>query len=118
MNATQAMRQAKREANEYRAVGSAVIVMDDGSTDGSVARVQAFGDRVMLRTGTNRGACHARNAGMRLAAAQGATHVIFLDADDYFEGPMLAGAGRVAAETGAEMVLSNNHIIRADGTRL
>ena len=95
-----------------------VIVVDDGSTDNSVARAQAFGDRITLLTGPNRGACHARNTGHRIATERGSDYIVFLDADDYFEGPILSGAVSLAEDKGADMVLSNLHLEyeRADGS--
>lgn len=58
-----------------------IIVVDDGSTDGSCARVQRKADdRIRLITHpANRGRCPARNTGM--AAARGRWFV-FLDSDD------------------------------------
>lgn len=56
-----------------------VIVIDDGSEDESLGVIRSFGDRLTWRTGTNRGACHARNRGLRLASSP---FVKFLDADD------------------------------------
>lgn len=58
-----------------------VIVVDDGSTDGSVGAVLAYDDaRVrLIRHPVNRGVCPARNTGV--AEAKGAW-VIFLDSDD------------------------------------
>lgn len=58
-----------------------VVVVDDGSTDGSVAEVRAFDDprvRLILH-GRNRGRCPARNTGM--AASRG-EWFIFFDSDD------------------------------------
>jgi glycosyltransferase involved in cell wall biosynthesis len=69
-----------------------VVVVDDGSSDGSLAVIRGFGDRVRWESGPNRGACTARNRGLALARAP---YVLFLDADDYVEGPFLA-AGRDA----------------------
>jgi glycosyltransferase involved in cell wall biosynthesis len=56
-----------------------VIVVDDGSTDGTAALVRHVGDRVKLVEADHRGSRAARDAG--LAVAQGA-FVAFLDADD------------------------------------
>jgi hypothetical protein len=57
-----------------------VIVVDDGSTDGSVAVIAPYADRVRIITKPNGGQASAYNAGF--AAAQGAL-VLFLDADDW-----------------------------------
>ena len=56
-----------------------VIVVDDGSTDGSRAVLEAFGDRIRLIATPNQGAWKARNTALQ--AAQG-TFVKYLDADD------------------------------------
>lgn len=106
-----------RSVLDQNCPGVSVIVVDDGSTDGSLAAVAEFGDRITLETGPNRGACHARNRGLALAEAQGAEFVLFLDADDYLESPMLAGALAEARQHGADMVLSNVHVEYPDGTR-
>jgi glycosyltransferase involved in cell wall biosynthesis len=68
-----------------------VVVVDDGSTDGSSAVAARFAAVTLMRQ-ENRGLSAARNAG--LAASHGDI-VIFLDADDR----LAPGAARAAAET-------------------
>lgn len=56
-----------------------VIVVDDGSTDGSLTRLRGYGDRIRLVAQDNGGEGAAANAGF--ANAQGEM-IIFLDSDD------------------------------------
>lgn len=56
-----------------------VIVVDDGSTDGSLDIIRSFGDQVRALAEPHRGGSAARNRG--LAAARG-EYIQFLDADD------------------------------------
>jgi glycosyltransferase involved in cell wall biosynthesis len=56
-----------------------VIVVDDGSTDGTSDYLASLGDRVRVVRQTNRGPGAARNAG--LSAAKG-EYLAFLDSDD------------------------------------
>jgi glycosyltransferase involved in cell wall biosynthesis len=56
-----------------------VVVIDDGSTDGSLGVIKEFNSRIRWLTGPNRGSSAARNRG--LAAARG-EWIQFLDADD------------------------------------
>lgn len=59
-----------------------VIVVDDGSTDGSLAVIKSFGDRVRWETGLNRGGNVVRNRLLQLARFE---WLQYLDADDYLQ---------------------------------
>jgi hypothetical protein len=71
--------EAVDSALAQRDVALEVIVVDDGSTDGSRALLAGYGHRVRPILQPNAGQAAAFNAG--LAAARGAV-VLFLDADD------------------------------------
>jgi glycosyltransferase involved in cell wall biosynthesis len=57
-----------------------VIVLDDGSADGSLDVIKGFGERIRWETGSNRGGNVARN---RLLELANGNWLQFLDADDY-----------------------------------
>lgn len=90
-----------------------IIVVDDGSSDGSVAAAQAFGDRVTVLTGQNGGACMARNRGMRATSAE---FVLFLDADDEIAGDHLGAGATIAEAAGADIVFTA--MIQRNATRI
>jgi glycosyltransferase involved in cell wall biosynthesis len=65
-----------------------IIVVDDGSIDGSAAHIQnEFGDRVRCHIQENRGPASARNAGVRLSSGG---WIAFLDSDDEWTPDKLA----------------------------
>jgi glycosyltransferase involved in cell wall biosynthesis len=57
-----------------------VVVVDDGSQDGSLDVIKSFGDRIRWETGPNRGGNVARNRLLELAQGE---WLQYLDADDY-----------------------------------
>jgi glycosyltransferase involved in cell wall biosynthesis len=64
-----------------------IVVVDDGSTDGSPAIAKAFGERVRYVRQPNAGPSSARNLGLSVVTGQ---FVAFLDADDLWHPEKLA----------------------------
>lgn len=58
-----------------------LIVVDDGSTDGTGAVLSRYGDALHVLSKSNGGLSSARNAGIRAARGR---YVAFLDADDWW----------------------------------
>jgi Glycosyl transferase family 2 len=91
-----------------------VIVVDDGSEDGSAEAIRAFGDSITAIAKTNGGQASALNAGF---AASSGDAVVFLDADDV----LLPDAARVVARALAGDAVAKAHwpmpVIDSDGRR-
>jgi glycosyltransferase involved in cell wall biosynthesis len=64
-----------------------LTVVDDGSTDDTEDRLEAYGDRIEVIRQENLGASSARNAGIRKA---GGDYFAFLDSDDLWKPDKLA----------------------------
>lgn len=86
-----------------------VIVVDDGSTDGTVARLAAFGRRIRVYRQPNGGVARARNAGVALAGGQ---WLAFLDADDLWLPDKIE---RQLAAAAAPMIYSDRYNFGARG---
>src|SRR5882724_6628365 len=56
-----------------------IIVIDDGSTDGTARIIRSYATRLIAEFGPNRGASAARNRGTALARGE---FLQYLDADD------------------------------------
>jgi len=80
-----------------------VIVIDDGSVDGSGDYAAEYGDKVTVVRTPNRGVAMARNAGLELVSAE---WVAFIDADDYWRPDKLILQLSAARATGAEFLCS------------
>ncbi len=82
--------------------GREVVVIDDGSQDGSLALARGYGDRVTLLTGPNRGVSAARNLGIEAARGE---WLVFLDADDLLAPETLARRLQAALSTDATVIV-------------
>jgi len=78
-NAEKWVGEAIQSALDQTYSNTEVIVVDDGSTDGSVGVIQSFGDAVRWETGRNRGGCAARNRAFSVSHGE---YLVFYDADD------------------------------------
>ena len=90
-----------------------IIVVDDGSTDGSAARVEQIRDsRLRLIRQYNTGVSGARNHGIALAEKE---WLIFLDADDTMhQGALWGFANAISSHPDAQMIIGN-FLINSDG---
>jgi len=90
-----------------------VVVVDDGSTDDTVARVRALGDpRVRLVVRPHEGIAAARNAGVAAAAAP---YVAFHDSDDAaLPGRLRVPVAHLRAHPDVDFVLQNGRLLPPD----
>ena len=86
-----------------------VIVVDDGSTDRTVACLEEFGDRIRVHRQANAGVAEARNAGVRISSG---SWIAFLDADDLWLPNKLE---QQLASTAAPLLYTNRFNIGARG---
>jgi glycosyltransferase involved in cell wall biosynthesis len=79
-NAERWIGQAIESALAQTYMSTEIIVVDDGSTDGSLEVLRRFGQHIRWETGPNRGANVTRN---RLLSLSRGCWLQYLDADDY-----------------------------------
>lgn len=91
-----------------------VVVVDDGSSDGSLALLEdyaALHENVVLIRQENKGAGAARNAGFARASGE---YVVFVDADDEFTPIYLSSLHDKAVQESADIVV-HGVIVSSDG---
>ena len=85
-----------------------VIVIDDGSTDASVDVIKKYSNKIKWETGSNRGACAARNRGIELAQGD---YIKFLDGDDVLVNQSLNYQIQILSKSkGSNIVICGCHL--------
>lgn len=96
-----------------------LIVVDDGSTDGTYKKIKAYGDKLTLLTHEehdNRGQSAAINLGLTRATGK---YIAILDSDDYWElNKLEIQVGYIEQHPDVGLVYANGYGIDANGTVL
>ena len=91
-----------------------VIVVDDGSRDGTVSRLAVYRDRIALLEQRHRGVSAARNRGIRHATG---SFVAFLDSDDRWGENHLARLVEALEREGGIPWACSNALVEEEGVR-
>jgi len=82
-----------------------VIVVDDGSTDGTIKALEPFAGRIHLICQTHRGVSAARNAAIRAGRGQ---WIAFLDSDDWWKPSKLERQVRLIEKYAVKMCFTRS----------
>ena len=102
-NAVQWIGQCVQSALDQTWPDKETIVVDDGSTDGSLAALEKFVTTIRLIRTEHRGGNHARNAALHAATGE---WIQFLDADDFLLPEKIALQFAEAAKADADCIFS------------
>lgn len=89
-----------------------IIVINDGSQDGTGQILEEYKDAIFLKTTDNRGSSAARNTGLKMAHGE---YVMFVDADDYLEEGAVKRLSDILAQTDADIVKFRYRLVFSDG---
>ena len=89
-----------------------ILVVNDGSTDGTRVLLERYRERVTVIDQENAGVARARNTGLQHAAGD---FVLFVDSDDYLDPDCVERAVQKQAESGADIVRFSYRLVYPDG---
>jgi dolichol-phosphate mannosyltransferase len=94
--------------------GDQLIIVDDGSTDGTVELVQKFQNAFLIRRVGEKGIVSAYINGMKEALSKGAKYIAVMDGDGQHDPRFLDDMYKSAIERGTDLLLGSRYI---DGGR-
>ena len=92
-----------------------LIVVDDGSTDGSVEYLSSLQDKIVLLIQPNSGQSCARNFGLLQSTGE---FICFLDADDYWEETKISRQLDLLMKENVDLVYSGVNLVTEDGSKI
>lgn len=91
-----------------------VIVVNDGSTDGTSEAARSYAGHIAYLEQSNQGQGAARNAGLRIATGE---YVALLDADDYWMPDFLEKTAGFLAENDQAVAVSTGYVVNRRGVQ-
>ncbi len=89
-----------------------LVIVNDGSTDGTQGVAESFGDKIVLINQANSGVSAARRNGVRRASGK---YIKFLDSDDLLPDGALADLLEAADRFEGEAIIGNGMAVTSDG---
>ena len=114
-NAIAYLERAIDSLKQQEGVNVQIIVIDDGSTDGSINLIKSLPSVDVWKSGPNKGACAARNRGLSLAIFP---YVMFWDADDYLDTGTLKGLVSALKDSRSIFAIAPMVMINDTGERI
>jgi glycosyltransferase involved in cell wall biosynthesis len=92
-----------------------VIVVDDGSTDGSLEYLGGLGSSIKVIQQKNQGVSVARNNGLFESSGE---FIAFLDADDFWDSSKISKQMNILLSTKVDLVYSGVTLVAPDGIKI